>query len=83
MTDLIDAAALICTAAGLLVGALAMVRTRQLTTALPCVLDLFTAAGMLRLTGATSWEAPATAGGILLIRHLVSRGLRQHPWHLE
>jgi hypothetical protein len=75
MTTIIHDAALLCTAAGLMVGALALVRTRQLPLSLALLLDFFTAAGLLRLVGPPTWSRLATVALTITVRQLASRGL--------
>jgi hypothetical protein len=76
MTTIIHDAALLCTVAGLMVGALTLVRTRQLPLSLAVLLDFFTAAGLLRLVGPPTWSRLATVALTITIRQLASRGLR-------
>lgn len=64
------------TAAALAVGALVLVRTRRPGAALPALLDLLLAAGLLRLAGDPDWRAIATAAAIVLLRRLIGIGLR-------
>ena len=48
-------AALVVTAAGLVVAAVALARTRRVALALALLLDFFTAASLLRLIGPLTW----------------------------
>ncbi|HEX4093313.1 MAG TPA: hypothetical protein VHZ33_31720 [Trebonia sp.] len=75
MITTLDAAALLVTAAGLLVAALAVARTRQVPLALAVLLDFFTAAALLHLAGTSTWPAVAAAALTLVIRQVVSRAL--------
>jgi hypothetical protein len=68
--------ALLLTAAALLAGLVALGTTRRLAAALPVVLDLLVAAGLLRLVGEPGWPALATAAAIILVRRLIGFGLR-------
>ena len=68
-------AALIVTAAGLIVAAVALVRTRRAPLALALLLDFFTAASLLRLAAPPSWPALGAAVLIIAIRQLASRSL--------
>jgi hypothetical protein len=68
-------AALIVTAAGLLVAVVALVRTRRAPLALALLLDFFTAAALLRLAAPPSWAALGAAALTIAIRQLASRGL--------
>jgi hypothetical protein len=76
MTTIIHDAALLVTAAGLLVGALALAKTRQIPLSLAVLLDFFTAAGLLRLVGPPTWSRLATVALTITVRQLASRGLR-------
>jgi hypothetical protein len=68
--------ALLVTAAALAAGLVALLATRRPAAALPVLLDLLVAAGLLRLVGQPSWQAPATAAAILVLRRLIGFGLR-------
>jgi hypothetical protein len=76
MTTIVNDAALLVTAAGLLVGALALAKTRQIPLSLAVLLDFFTAAGLLRLVGPPTWSRLATVALTITVRQLASRGLR-------
>jgi hypothetical protein len=76
MTTIIHDAALLVTAAGLLVGGLALAKTRQIPLSLAVLLDFFTAAGLLRLVGPPTWSRLATVALTITVRQLASRGLR-------
>jgi hypothetical protein len=69
-------AALVVTAAGLVVAAVALARTRQIPLSLALLLDFFTAASLLRLAGPPTWSALGTAALTIAIRQLASRSLR-------
>jgi uncharacterized membrane protein len=68
-------AALIVTAGGLIVAAVALVRTRRAPLALALLLDFFTAAALLRLVGEPSWPALGAAALTIVIRQLASHAL--------
>ena len=68
-------AALIVTAAGLIVAAVALVRTRRAPLALALLLDFFTAAALLHLAGPPTWPALGAAALTIAIRQLASRAL--------
>ncbi|WP_448620184.1 hypothetical protein [Geodermatophilus sp. URMC 65] len=76
------ALALLVTATALAAGLVALVATRRPAAALPVLLDLLVAAGLLRLVGEPSWQALATAAAILVVRRLIGFGLRTggHTW---
>jgi hypothetical protein len=76
MTTIAHDAALLVTAAGLIVATLALARTRQIPLSLAVLLDFFTAAGLLRLVGPPTWARLATVALTIAIRQLASRGLR-------
>ena len=68
--------ALLVTAAALAAGLVVLGATRRPAAALPVLLDLLVAAGLLRLVGEPSWQALATAAAILVLRRLIGFGLR-------
>jgi hypothetical protein len=75
MTAVVAALVPVVLAAALLVAGLVLLVTRQVATALPVLLDLLLAAGLLRLSATASWQAIASAAAIVLIRKLVTLGL--------
>lgn len=68
-------AALLVTAAGLIVAAVTVVRTRRAALALALLLDFFTAAALLRLAAPPSWPALGAAALTIVIRQLASHAL--------
>lgn len=77
MTGLTGAAALVCTVLALVSAGAVLARTRSLPQALPVLLELFLAAGLLRLAHDPSWRAIAGAAALVLLRKLVvAYGLR-------
>ena len=68
-------AALIVTAAGLVVAAVALVRTRRAPLALALLLDFFTAAALLHLAAPPTWQALGAAALTIGIRQLASHAL--------
>lgn len=68
--------ALACTGGGVLAGAIAAVTTRHAFSSLRLAVDFWFAAGLLRLSGSPGWTTVLSAAGILVVRQLVSRGLR-------
>ena len=62
-------------AAALLVAALVLLVTRKVAAALPVLLDLLLAAGLLRLSATASWQAIASAAGIVVVRKLATLGI--------
>ncbi len=76
MTQLLDTLALVCTAGGLLAGVVVLGRTGDGLLALRVALELWTAAGLLRLAGPPSWPRLAGAAAIVALRQLLGVGLR-------
>jgi hypothetical protein len=72
----LPAITLVITGAALVAGTLTLAVTRRPTLALGVFLDLLLAAGLLRLVGTPDGQALATAAAIVVIRRLVSTGLR-------
>jgi hypothetical protein len=68
-------ASLIITAAGLIVAAVALARTRRARLALALLLDFFTAAALLRLAAPPSWPALGAAALTIAVRQLASHAL--------
>lgn len=68
--------AALATSAGLIVGLAVFAATRQYLLALQVGLELWVAAGLIRLAGTPSWAALAGTAGILFIRQITTRGLR-------
>ncbi len=76
LASLTGPAALAINAAALVVGALTLAVTRRPALALSVLLDLFLAAGLLRLAGEPSWQTIAMAAAIVGLRRLIGVGLR-------
>jgi hypothetical protein len=76
MTTITHEAALLVTAAGLVVAVLALATTRQFSLSLAVLLDFFTAAGLLQLFGPPTWPRLATVALTISVRQLAGRGLR-------
>lgn len=72
---LLNLAALLTTAAAVAAAALALARTRRLRVALPVLLDLFTAAGLIRLAGVPSWPTLLVTALVIALRRLLTAGL--------
>ena len=68
-------ASLVITAAGLIVAAVALARTRRAPLALALLLDFFTAAALLHLAAPPSWPALGAAALTIAIRQLASHAL--------
>ncbi len=58
------------------VSGLVLITTRSPTTALPVLLDLLLAAGLLRLSAVASWHAILAAAGLIAVRTVTSSGFR-------
>lgn len=78
MRTVLEALAVACTVGGLLVGLLVLVRLHDLRLAVRTALELWLAAGLIRLSDPdASWTALATAAAIVAIRRLVGGALRR------
>jgi hypothetical protein len=62
-------------AAGIVLGLAGLVVFRQPLVAMRVMLELFTAAGLLRLSVDLSWEAVAGVAAVIAVRQLVTRSL--------
>jgi|GEM_PF-3965455 len=60
---------------GVIAGALAMARGLGLRQAVPIFLDLFTAAGLIRLSQDSSWQTIACTGAIIGVRKILTKSL--------
>ena len=70
-------AALLCVVLGLVSAGAVLARTWQLRQALPVLLELLMAAGLLRLAHDATWRAIATAAAVVVLRKVVvTYGLR-------
>src|SRR5918912_785974 len=75
LSALVAALVPVVVAAALAVSALTLLSTRRIATALPVLLDLLLAAGLLRLSATASWQAIASAAAIVVIRKLATLGI--------
>ncbi|MFC0005551.1 DUF1622 domain-containing protein [Micromonospora siamensis] len=75
MNAVIGYASLACVAAGLLAGLTALAVTRDGRAALRVALDLWLAAGLLRLALPPSWDQLLSAAAIVAVRQLVGLGM--------
>jgi hypothetical protein len=66
-----EAASLAVSATGVVAGLVTFARARRIGVALAVSVELWTAAGLLRLSADGTWRAVATAGAIILVRKLV------------
>jgi hypothetical protein len=76
VTAVLASAALVVVAAAILAAAVVLVRTRSVRQGLPVLLDLLTASGLLRLSGAPSWDALAVTAVVIVLRRLTTAGIR-------
>lgn len=72
---MVSYAALFCVVAGFLAGLVALLAVRDARLALRIALDLWLAAGLLRLALPPSWQSLLAAAAIVAIRQLVTRTL--------
>lgn len=75
MTGFADGLALLVAAGGLVAAALVLGRTRRVAVALPVLLDLLTAAGLLRLAADPDLRRLLAAALVVSVRQLASLGL--------
>ena len=75
MSELVHSASVLVAAGGLVVVVLAA-GLGQWRQGLAAMLDLFLAAGLLRLVGDPGTSQIAAAGAVLVVRRLVNLGLR-------
>jgi len=76
VTALITSAALLVTLAALLSAAAALLATSRPSVALPVLLDLLLAAGLLRLALQPSFPQLAGTGLLVLVKRLAATGIR-------
>ncbi len=62
-------------AASIVVGFVAVAKTRDLVGTLPLVVDLWLAAGLLRLAATATWDRIATAFVLIVVRKVVATSL--------
>lgn len=70
---------LMISAAGVFVGLLIVFLCRQFASAIAAALELWMAAGLLRLAVDASWAAVGSAAAIVAIRTVVKIALRSAP----
>ncbi|ELS50871.1 DUF1622 domain-containing protein [Streptomyces viridochromogenes] len=75
MSEWLDAAALLITAAGLVSAMAAYGRVRDAGSAMAVLLDFLVAAGLIRLAGDISWDGILLAAAVIAVRKLISVGL--------
>ena len=75
MTAVVAGLVTLVVVAALLVSGLVLLVTRKVPAALPVLLDLLLAAGLLRLSATASWQAIGSAGAIVVVRKLATLGI--------
>jgi hypothetical protein len=78
--SLFDALSLLVSAAGVVVAVLGAATTGRLRDGLPMMLDLWVAAGLLRLTGEPDANRLLAAALLLAVRKLVTHALSRWDW---
>ncbi len=76
---IVNAAALAIVSASIVIALVAFLRTHQLRQAMSFMLDLWVAAGLLRLSQDASWTAIAGAVALIAVRKLVVYSLDSSP----
>lgn len=76
---MMDAAVFVLVAASVLVSIVAAVRTGKLLSGVPMLLDLWIAAGLLRLAATDSWTAIGGAAALIAVCKLVIMALLGRP----
>ena len=76
--NVLGALVLLVVAGGVVVGA-ALVARRRVRLAVGSMLDLWTAAGLLRLAGDTSWGALGAAALLVVLRKVVAAAMKGSP----
>ena len=76
---MLDALALAITAGGLVVAGVAAIATARPRAAVLPLVELCTAAGLLRLAGEPSWSSIAIGATVIAVRKLVMIGLAVAP----
>ncbi|GAA3506632.1 hypothetical protein GCM10019016_137470 [Streptomyces prasinosporus] len=79
MTQVLTAAALLVTAAGVLSAIAAYTVSRWIGQALPVLLDFLTAAGLLRLAADVSWGSILVAAAVIAVRKVAALGIAVVP----
>lgn len=77
MSAALQSGALLVTLLGLVSGALVLLRGRELLPAMGVLLEFLLAAGLLRLADDPGWRQLVTAAAVVVLRRVVSLGLRQ------
>jgi len=77
VSTLLQGGALLLTVVGLLCGLLVLVRQQDIRQAVSVLLEFLIAAGLLRLSDYQTYRSISTAAVIILVRKLVTFGLRR------
>ena len=77
MNAVIEAAALLITAAGVLSFLVAYAATHTMRCALPLLLDFLMAAGLIRLAGDQSWSTILLTVAIIAVRKVAAFGIAE------
>ncbi len=77
MTGVLNAASWTIAGAGLILAVAVALRTARLLVALPVLLDMLLAAGLLRLSADAPWPAIATTATIVVLRKTVAAGITE------
>jgi hypothetical protein len=72
-----DIGSLAVSAAGVVTGLVTLVTMRRFGLALAAAVELWTAAGLLRLSADGAWGAVATAATIIVIRRIVGSAIKE------
>jgi hypothetical protein len=75
MTAVLGQVSLFLVAAGIVVAGLVLLTSRSVAVALPIMLDILLAAGLLRLSATATWTAIMSASAIVIIRKLAVAGI--------
>lgn len=78
MSAVLLAAAVLVAGLAVVAAAAALAATRSATVALPVLLDLLLAAGLLRLAADPGAAELGTAAALVVVRRIASAGLARH-----
>lgn len=77
MDAVIEAAAMLITASGVVAFLGALATTRSIRCALPLLLDFLMAAGLIRLAGDLSWGSILVTVAIIVVRRVAAFGVAE------
>lgn len=75
IAELTAAASMVVAAGAVVTAVVAFAATRNLRLSIGVLLEMLTAAGLLRLVAATTLVPVLTAAGIIVVRRVATRGL--------